>query len=225
MLRRYDEAIDGLSGLIASKTERLCDRLGGRIVDEDDFTSRMLQSIEEATDGAMIGGVRWTVETRKLPWRGKASEEKRYGADFGLVVRMDGAGLNVSKGYLVQAKKQDAGFPFAPFPKLVGDVDPRLKEQAKNMLNVTPESYAWFYTPEGVFIVRAGMIVDAPKARVDELHYQGVHGFFRRAFMSWSGDYRLGKMAAQNLDVFMQEFRLKQAILIQGRDVFADGRE
>lgn len=219
MLRRFDESIQTLASIIASKSERLCDKLDRRIMDEDDFTSRLLQSIEDAADDLVLDGVRWTVETRKLPWRGKDSEESRYGADFGLVIQMKGKGLNIAKGYLVQAKREISGFPTHPADRVASKLDRRLLGQASKMLNITPESYAWFYTKNGIFILRAGMLVGSNNLMINEFRFQGIHGFFVRALMSWSGDYRLGEMAAKNLGGFMEEFQLKQAILIGGQEV------
>jgi hypothetical protein len=219
MLRRFDESIQALSAIVASKAERLCDRLDRKIVDEDDFTSRLIQSIEDAADGLIVDGVQWSIETRKLPWRGKASEESRYGADFGLVIRMQGRGIDVAKGYLIQAKKEIVGFPTHPADRFAYALDPRLPDQARKMLSVTPESYAWFYTKNGIHIIRAGTLLGASHEQLNQLRFQGIHGFFVRAFMSWSGDYRLGEMAAKNLDMFMQEYNLRRAIFIGGREV------
>ncbi|MGQ2908449.1 MAG: hypothetical protein ACT6QU_10910 [Aliihoeflea sp.] len=219
MLRRFDESIQTLSSIISMKAERLCDRLGTKIVDEDDFTSRLIQSIEEAVDGLVIDGIQWSIDTRKLPWRGKDSEESRYGADFGVVIRMEGNGIDVSKGYLIQAKREIAGFPTHPADLFAHKIDRRLPVQARKMLEVTPESYVWFYTQNGVHIIRAGTLLGASGSPLGELRFQGIHGFFVRAFMSWSGDYRLGEMAAKNLDIFMQDYDLRRAIFISGRKV------
>ena len=220
MLRRFDESIRGISAIIAEKAERLCEKLDRKkIADEDDFTSRLIQSIEEAVDNLVIDGVKWSVETRKLPWRGKDSEERRFGADFGLVIRMEGRGIDVAKGYLVKAKKEIAGFPTHPADRFMAKLDKRLPEQCKDMLSVTPESYTWFYTRNGIFILRAGLVVNTDGALINEMRFQGIHGFFVRAFMSWSGDYRLGTVAAKSLDDFMLEYNLKQAMFIGGREI------
>ena len=104
MFYEFEEAIQAVVGRIVSDTDDLCSRIGRLVHDEDDFTSRMADRIEQSVNGVFVGGMKWEVTTRKLPWRGPKSEESRFGADLGLVLRMSGWGFDVTKGYLIQGK-------------------------------------------------------------------------------------------------------------------------
>ena len=64
MLRRFEEAIEGLVRRVSYDAKSLCDRMGS-IADEDDFTSRLAQDIERSTNGMQISGVRFTAITKK----------------------------------------------------------------------------------------------------------------------------------------------------------------
>lgn len=222
MFRRFDEAIQAVVGQIVVQTDDLCGRIGRSVHDEDDFTSRMADRIERSVDGAFVGGMKWQVETRKLTWRGPQSEERRYGADLGLVLRMSGDGFDVSKGYLIQAKMVDhAGFELAdkpPFSK-----SDRVFGQCEDMLRITPEAYVWLYTPLGISILRAGSMVNTAPKQIPQMHRQSLHGFMSRAFMSWNGDYRLGDISKKSLTMMTEEYRLKQAVLINAVEAREEG--
>ena len=213
MFYEFEEAIQAVVGRIVSDTDDLCSRIGRSVHDEDDFTSRMADRIERSVDKVLVGGMKWEVITRKLPWRGSKSEESRFGADLGLVLRMSGRGFDVTKGYLIQAKMVKAlQFEILedpPFGK--GD---RVFTQCKDMLKITQESYIWLYSETGISILRAGSMVETDPSRIPRMRRQSLYGFMMRAFMSWNGDYRLGDLGKQSLESMMEEYTVKQAILI-----------
>ena len=221
MFHRFDEAIQAAVGQIVSQTDDLCGRIGRSVHDEDDFTSRMADRIERSVDGAFVGGMSWRVETRKLLWRGPQSEERRFGADLGLVLRMSGKGFDVSKGYLIQAKMVDhidlELFSKPPFSK-----SDRVFGQCEDMLRTTNEAYVWLYSPVGISVLRAGSMVNTSPELVPQMRRQSLHGFMTRAFMSWSGDYRLGDLSKKSLEMMTEEFRVKQAVLIHATEARAE---
>ena len=59
----------------------------GRVEQEPAFTDRMLGHIEEAMDGYVNKGVRWSAKT--LTDRGRNSQEAEFGADFAGVLDID----------------------------------------------------------------------------------------------------------------------------------------
>ncbi|MEQ8332510.1 hypothetical protein [Nisaea sp.] len=221
MFHRFDEAIQAVVGQIVSQTDDLCRRIDHTVHDEDDFTSRMADRIERSVDGVLVGGIRWKVITRKLPWRGAKSEESRFGADLGLVLRMSGRGFDVSKGYLIQAKMVPAFsldmMNSAPITK-----NDRVFDQCRKMLGVTQESYVWFYSQTGISILRAGSMVEIDPSRIPEMRRQSLHGFMARAFMSWNGDYKFGDLSKDSLESVIEERLVKQAILIHATEARAE---
>ena len=134
---------------------------------------------------------------------------------------MSGRGFDVTKGYLIQAKIVEAlKFDLIgnqPFGK--GD---RVFKQYKDMLNITQESYVWIYSRTGISILRAGSMVETDPSRIPEMRRQSLHGFMMRAFMSWNGDYRLGDLGKQSLEMMTEEVRVKQAILIYANEARAE---
>ena len=217
MFYEFEEAFQAVVGRIVSDTDDLCSRIGRSVHDEDDFTSRMADRIERSVDGAFVGGMKWEIITRKLPWRGPKSEESRFGADLGLVLRMSGRGFDVTKGYLIQAKMVEA-LQFEVLGKPPFGEGDRIFTQCEDMLNITQESYVWLYSQTGISILRAGSMVETDSSRIPKMRRQSLHGFMMRAFMSWNGDYRLGDLGKQSLESMMEEFRVKQAILIHANE-------
>ena len=217
MYYQFEEAIHAVVGQIVWDTDDLCSRIGRTVHDEDDFTSRMADRIERRVDGVFVDGMKWEVITRKLPWRGPKSEESRFGADLGLVLRMSGHGFDVAKGYLIQAKMVKAQQPTLmddpPFGK--GD---RVFTQCQNMLRITQESYVWLCSETGISILRAGSLAETEPSRISRMHRQSLYSFMIRAFRSWSGDHQLGDVGRQSLEGMMREFRVKQAILVHAHE-------
>ncbi|MEO9612955.1 MAG: hypothetical protein ABJG86_17815 [Nitratireductor sp.] len=222
MLYRFDEAIRAVVGQIVSQTDDLCQRIGRSVHDEDDFTSRMADRIERSVDGAFVGGMNWRVETRKFPWRGAGAEESLFGADLGLVLRMSGKDFDVSKGYLIQAKMLQA-LPLETTGKAPFTKNDRVFEQCDKMLGITSESYVWFYSQMGISIIRAGSMVGTDPKRIPEMYRQSLHGFMTRAFMSWNGDYSLGDLSKNSLEMMTEEYRVKQAVLIHATEAREEG--
>jgi len=118
---------------------------------EHQFTSRLAEAIESRLDGITVDGVRLRVTVQELSDRGPASRERRVGADLYISVAVDGPDGQISKGLLVQAKWASTI-----------QKDDRLKDQCRQMLDRTQESYVWVYAPRGVAVIRATDIGNTP---------------------------------------------------------------
>jgi hypothetical protein len=109
-----------------------------RVEQEPAFTDRMLGHIEEAMNGYVTKGVRWTAKT--LTDRGRNSQEQEFGADFAGVLDIDLEDFNVKKGFLAQAKKVE------PFDRVSNSELQRMSVQCNQMLQYTPDTFL-FSTP------------------------------------------------------------------------------
>ena len=218
MFARLSPHILAVSEIISRRANELCHRINADITDEDDFTSRLAGSIEQAVNDVRLGSIQWTVQTRKLDWRGRGSEESRFGADLGVAIRMSGDGFDVIKGYLVQAKLvRDMSLALgtrSPFIK-----NDRVYDQCKRMLGITPESYVWFYSPAGVSVLRAGTMMGVEPRLVHRVARRSLYEFFVGGFLSWSGDQRLGDISKSSIDGMAEQYRIKQVMEIHAADV------
>jgi hypothetical protein len=127
------------------------DHCGG-ITQEPQITSRIGQALEQRLMGSDFNGYTVEVLTQDFPDRGPRALEHLVGADLYVGVRVVMAGqVELSKGMLAQAKKgpwlspQDSFF---------------LVEQCKKMLALSPSSYVWVYTPDGIGVVDAEKVVE-----------------------------------------------------------------
>ena len=221
MFDRFVPTVIAVSDTVSRRAEELCGKISGEIADEDDFTSRLADRIEQAIDGFYLDGIRWQVSTRKLKWRGRLSEESRVGADLGVVIRMSGVGFDVRKGYLIQGKLvKDMSLDLtirSPFEK-----NDRVIDQCTKMLAVTPESYVWFYTPAGVSVLRAGTVLDVDPRLIHRAARQSLYSFFLAGFMSWSGDRSLDNVGQDDLRRMSEGYGTRRTITFHASEVSAE---
>jgi hypothetical protein len=136
-----------------------------RVEQEPAFTDRMLGHIEEAMNGYVTKGVRWTAKT--LTDRGRNSQEQEFGADFAGVLDIDLEDFNVKKGFLAQAKKVE------PFDRVSNSELQRMSVQCNQMLQYTPDAFLFLYSIQGVSVVPAVSVVSA--------HFSNPHELYARS--------------------------------------------
>ncbi|WP_237152087.1 hypothetical protein [Oryzibacter oryziterrae] len=227
MLARFDSIIRAIVHKIALEETQLCQRIGTSIHDEDDFTSRLADRIENAIDGVIDSGYRWNVVTRKLPWRGSSSEEKQYGADLMIVLSVNSPDFSVSKGVLVQAKiLQNVRELMTNFMYPTFTLDNHLRGQIQNMLQITPESFVWVYAEPGVRVMRAGTLAGCGNHRtVLEVENRSLANFMGQFLSCWHGDYRFAAADKNSLETVAREYNAKRAVLISATSDRDSGRE
>jgi hypothetical protein len=219
MLHRYSDAIENVVQRISYDAKSLCWRIPRHrvdsISDEDDFTSRLATKIESSLKNLNVGGLRWSAVTHRLTSHGPSTEERRFGADLGLVITASGRHVNFSKGFLIQAKLSRREHPDG-LPQMTPDA--RLKRQCTDMLSVTSDSYVWVYGENGIRVLRAGSVLAADDRVSDDIKEQTFPGFFRSALYSWSGDYKLPATDSHTLAALQREYRFRHALLITSTD-------
>ncbi|RUW95311.1 hypothetical protein EOA30_32400, partial [Mesorhizobium sp. M8A.F.Ca.ET.059.01.1.1] len=106
-----DAEIESVVRRIRRDADQLCARLPDgmetSIADEDDFTSEFARAIRESLNGVTTGAITWEIAPRKMTSRGPGAEEAEFGADLGIVFRLDTPHLSYQKGMLVQAKVEE----------------------------------------------------------------------------------------------------------------------
>ncbi len=121
---------------------RAMNKLRYDIIDEDDLTGFLAGSIETELDG-VIGSLTWSTHIMRHR-RGRAVEEKRFGADLLIHVSFKTATLQYSKGVLVQAKTLER------YDHMTTEDRLRLTRQCKIMLGYTPASFVFDYSSTGM---------------------------------------------------------------------------
>jgi hypothetical protein len=166
----------------------------GRIADEPDFTSRMLQAIQERLNGKTIKGILWQAVVTTS--HGPNTQERATGADFMGVLNINLPDYTVRKGFLAQAKRAD----------VLSDPNiSRLKEQCERMLTLTPASYVFLYKRDSVRILPAISVLSADVTELTDLYNWSVQIFFESHLESFIGDRRLSVASGDQLEGFVRD--------------------
>ena len=194
--RRVSEAVQSVVDAFA----------GGRIQEEPDFTSRMLQAIESELNGTTVKGILWqSVVTTS---HGPNTEEKATGADFMGVLNINLPDYRVRKGFLAQAKRAD---------RLDRQEMTRLQDQCERMLDLTPESYVFLYRREGVRVLPAISILSANVSDLAELYNRSIQRFFELHLESFIGDRRFSSPSADQLGRLLKEYRVSHVLYLAAK--------
>ena len=88
-----------------SKEEILESYREGKISIENSITDRLLQNIEKSINSMSAEYDDFQISARTFSDKGEGSSEKKYGADFCIVLNCDTKEIKIDKGFLVQAKR------------------------------------------------------------------------------------------------------------------------
>lgn len=195
---------------VANAVERTAaSHVSGQIVQEPDFTSRMVARIEDAVHDSGLRGVEWTAHV--LSDRGRGAAESRYGADLLGVLSVELDDFSLRKGFLAQAKMHEPG------TILSHSGWSRLSVQCERMLALSPDSYVFAYSGRGVRIVPAISVMAARRRSLTDLYDRSVAGFFRLHFESFIGDRQFGAATESELRFASEKAAAKTALLLRIR--------
>jgi len=205
MIRDY-AIIRESAGRVASAANGTLSALReGRIEQEPDFTSNMIGRIEEAMDGFVVKGVKWTAKV--LTDRGPDAQEKRFGADFVGVLEIKLSEYSVRKGFLVQAKK------IAPEQLMASREFGRMREQCQQMLEISSASYVFLYSHAGIAVVPALSVVSLSHANnPHRLYSRSVSRFYEEHFESFVGDPKIYAPSIHVLEEIAERARASRAL-------------
>jgi hypothetical protein len=173
----------------------------GRIQDETAITDKMTTKIEDRINGFEIKGIKWEAMTL-IP----QSQEKKFGADFMGVLKINTPYYQVSKGFLVQAKIEN---------NLNLSV---LKRQCEDMLQISPDSFVFLYSKTGVKIVSAIAVLSSNK-HPSELYYRTPSIFFELHFESFIGDRKLSVPHISVLEKIRKEYDAQRLLYLEAHAV------
>jgi hypothetical protein len=203
MLPHY-RAVREAGRLIAGAADRVVEALRqGRVEQEPAMTDRLLGAIEESLQGKTTHGIIW--EAKTLTDRGRGAQETEFGADFMGVVNIDLPDYQVAKGFLAQAK-------LARDARSIDRAD--LRRQCGKMLDHSPASYVFVYSPDGIRVVPAIAVI-ASKVGLDELYARSVGRFFEEHFECFIGDQAIVAATPDTLDSLRERFDARRVILLR----------
>ena len=167
----------------------------GLVEQEPQLTDRMLGRIAASMQGYESKGVRW--KARTLPDRGPGAEEKVFGADFVGVLDMDIPGFKVKKGFLAQAKLlRPNGMSKREFRRMV--------DQCNQMLDLSPASYVFVQSTDGIRVLPATAVVGTSTAKLAfdaGAHYsRRLSRFYEDHFECFIGDSKINEPTRETLD-------------------------
>lgn len=202
----YYQAVRGAATRIASAIDGSVEALRARRVEhEPAVTDRMLGAIEESLRGFTEKGIRW--EAKTLTDRGRGSQESKYGADFMGVLKINLPGFRVSKGFLAQAKLVREGD--------AGDLD-ELKRQCEKMLKLSPASFVFLYSSDGVRVVPALSALSSSGSPV-ELYSRSAQRFFEEHLQCFVGDRSIASAHASTLDELREQFQVRTGFMLKAK--------
>jgi len=194
---RHSRIIRTSAARITRAANRTIDDLSDRLVEQEpDLTGRLLGRIAHAMDGFQTKGVKWT--SKVLTAHGPGAQEKEYGADFLGVLEINLPHYAVRKGFLAQAKLVEPleGFSSGEFT--------RMKEQCERMLELSPDSFVFHYSSNGIRVIPATAVVGSiePNAPFDPrgVYSRSVATFYEDHFASFIGDPRISEPTIETLE-------------------------
>jgi hypothetical protein len=191
-----------IAGAINHSVEALHE---GRVEQEPAMTDRMLGAIEQSLANYRARGICWSAKT--LTDRGPGSQESKYGADFMGVLNIALPEFTVSKGFLAQAKliRDDSA----------GDVR-ELKLQCERMLNLSPDSFVFFYRKNGVRVIPAISVVGSSMDPL-QLYSRSAQRFFEEHLQCFIGDRNIDAPTPKTLNALRERFDARSAIFLQAK--------
>ena len=182
---------------IIEDVKKLCidEMYHDRTPDEPSITGRFLAILQNeinqhGAEKLRIKGLRITSSI--IQDRGKNSPEHRLGADFSILLDIDIVGFKLKKGFLCQAKKEASHMTLksANSPTTVSFYHNaefiRLQDQARRMLQVTPDSFVMLYSVREFVVVPAISIVGLNDKGA--LYAKRIKDFFGEFLMCFIGD-------------------------------------
>lgn len=162
----------------------------GLIKHEDDLSGALAGAFREGFRGLQTQGIHWNAAV--LTHR-RSGEEKTYGADLLIHVKLETSEQSYSKGVLVQAKR------IGPGENMSGKHHQDLKDQCDKMMGYTPESFVFAYDPSGMRCGSANRIAGATERDIYDQCSWTAYRFFLEFFRCPAGDKNITSARVEDL--------------------------
>lgn len=187
---------------------------------KEKLTTHLLQDIEKSFKLTSLKGVSFDAYTYRK------KDESKIGADIAGFVKitiMSKTGIkSTAKAYLAQAKIAARRRTF-PYNHLYykSKNDGNILKQAKNMLNITSDSFFLLYTVDGIFMIPSFDVVLFNKDYIDTRYcFKKKFGrFYEEFFECYIGDHQISQIYDKPKDLisFAKEFNVKNILYISAK--------
>jgi hypothetical protein len=185
-----------------------------RVEQEPQFTDRMIGRIEQALEGYKTKGVIW--RAKSLTDRGRGAQESIYGADFMGVLDISIEGYSVRKGFLAQAKLIEPNGYISPQEYA------RMRDQCGEMLGLTPASFVFLYSSQGIKVVPAISVVAADRMNPHDLYSRRLNRFYEEHFASFIGDKAISIPDISVLEELADRYRSRSALGLLASEEYSE---
>lgn len=177
-------------------------KLEGR---EEEITSQfkgevdrhLIHEIEKSLSGTKLDDFKINVYTYSK------KQEHTTGADIAGILEIDYGSKKLKKAFLAQSKICHPIKVFSPRGTLATHYEANnnlILKQAKDMLNITSDSFFFLYTKTGCFVIPA-LHVDAigkNKVNTMDFHYKKLGNFYSEFFQCFIGDHKIADIASDS---------------------------
>ena len=181
---------------------------------KSEITRRMAERVRDKLNGRTIHGVQFAAQVFRRV------QEHDVGADLMGVLQIDTPTDSVRKVFLAQAKVCDLNINSSSRPVAICR-DPRLREQARNMLDRTSDSFVFLYTPKEVFVVPAVQVSLTTRNvfNTNEVYFHTIGQFYEEHFKCFIGDEKIAppSIAPPDLEKLSEDLRTMQTLSIQAK--------
>lgn len=200
--------------LVLNAESRLIDRIrSGRLEAEPDISASLGQTLEEIfLNNSNYEKIKFNV--RAIRGIGNKASENFIGADMCMVLNIRLRGFQITKGLLLQAKRENTSdihirakrgvttvrFTYnAKFRKLVNQVD--------NMLEMTSSCFVIIYSENGFVVVPANSVIGIRKTCT--VYAKPLSSFLKEYLMCFIGDSRVVKSDDRFLEILKTVYKEK----------------
>lgn len=208
MLKNDAQAIASIGNELQMLISEFQERIRYReLKDEEDITSRFLERLQGALTFKK-GGLQLKTKAITIA---KSKEEPKVGADILVVTRYQSPKLDISKGFLAQAKNLQQGHA------IYGDARKRLIKQCEDMQAISNENYVWCYSSSSMRVHRGFLVQRLQSNRPDDLSYAYLKDFLLKFLVCRHGDPSISFGDIPRLQEIIERLNISYALLVSAR--------
>lgn len=208
MLNRHTEALAEINKKIGELAKEFQERIAiGELKGEEDITSRLIERLAGVLTRSEPG---FTLQSKAITID-KYKEEPTIGADILIVTSYASKQINISKGFLVQAKNLNQG------KNLSTQEMNSLRKQCGAMLKESVESYVWCYSKGSIRVQKAYTVEKLRTNRPDDVFYTYFRPFMNSFLKCHHGDPSLDLTAFPRLKRVVESLKIPNVLMIKGQ--------